>query len=69
MVKNNWKGEGGRKMAYFRVLAIDQRTCTKILKQILFTLEDDHCITKMFDYCLMPTDVVCVKLSGLCPPR
>lgn len=38
MVMNNWKaggGGGGKIMACFRVLAIDQRTCTKISKQII----------------------------------
>jgi len=37
MVMNNWKGGGGggKIMACFRVLAIDQRTWTKISKQIL----------------------------------
>jgi hypothetical protein len=35
MVMNNGRGGGGKIIACFRVLAIDQRTCTKISKQIL----------------------------------
>jgi len=35
MVMNNWKGGGGKIMACCRVLAINQKTCTKISKQIL----------------------------------